>query len=69
MRRAMAGLFGLVTGYAVAALLGYWGVEYFSGNTFDRSLEASMTSVFFYGPAGAIVGLVAGIVFGGSGRA
>jgi hypothetical protein len=45
------------------------GVEFLSPNTFDRSLEASMSSVFFYGPAGAVVGLVAGIVFGGGKRA
>jgi hypothetical protein len=30
----------------------------------DRSVEASMTSVFAIGPAGAIVGLIAGFIAG-----
>jgi hypothetical protein len=39
-----------------------------SGNTFDRSVEASMTAVFAIGPLGAVVGLVAGMIVGGMKR-
>lgn len=64
MLRFLASLLGLVGGYAVAAFAGDWAIETFSGNTHDRSLEAIMTAVFVIGPAGAIVGAVAGFVLG-----
>jgi hypothetical protein len=35
-------------------------IETFSANMHDRSLEAIMTAIFFIGPAGAVVGAVAG---------
>jgi hypothetical protein len=63
MKRLMAVL-GVAVGYAVFAALGYFMIEFFSNNHFDRSLEASMTSAFVVGPVGAIVGLVAGLVVG-----
>jgi membrane associated rhomboid family serine protease len=65
MRRAFAALLGVPIGYLVFAFIGYWAIELFSNNTFDRSVEASMTAFFAIGPAGAIVGLVAGLVLGG----
>jgi hypothetical protein len=64
MRRFLAGLLGLLIGYPVFAVLGYLAISLFSGNHFDGSVEASMTAAFVFGPAGAIMGLIAGIVIG-----
>jgi len=65
MRRLLIAILGLIFGYAVAAFAGYWAIELFSKNQFDRSLEASMTAIFGLGPAGAAVGFLAGLIFGG----
>jgi hypothetical protein len=62
MLRFVASLLGLCVGYAIAAFAGGWAIEAFSGNTHDRSLEAIMTAAFVIGPAGALVGAVAGFV-------
>jgi len=48
MRRIGFALLGLFVGYPVFAFAGYWAIALFSGNTFDRSVEASMTSIFVY---------------------
>jgi hypothetical protein len=64
MRRFMAALLGLLLGYPVFAFLGYGAIVLLSNNQFDRSFEASMTAAFVVGPAGAVIGLVAGIIFG-----
>jgi uncharacterized membrane protein YcjF (UPF0283 family) len=62
MRRIGFALLGLFVGYPVFAFAGYWAIALFSGNTFDRSVEASMTSIFVIGPIGAVVGLVAALM-------
>ena len=62
MRRFLAALLGLLIGYPLFAVLGYFAISLFSGNHFDGSVEASMTAAFVFGPAGAIVGIVVGIV-------
>ncbi|MGA2492731.1 MAG: hypothetical protein ABSF67_07230 [Roseiarcus sp.] len=64
MLRVLASLLVLIVGYAVAAFAGDWAIETFWGNMHDRSLEAITTVVFVIGPAGAIVGAVAGFVLG-----
>jgi len=64
MRRILMAILGLLVGYPVFAFAGYWAIQLFSGNTFDRSMEASMTAVFAIGPFGAVVGLVAGLILG-----
>ena len=64
MRRFLAALLGILIGYPVFAFVGYGAIGLFSGNHFDLSVEASMTAAFVIGPMGAIVGLIAGIVFG-----
>jgi hypothetical protein len=69
MRRFLFSLLGFVVGYVVAAFVGYWAIAIFSSNGFDRSLEATMTAFFAIGPAGALVGLIVGLVFGGPKRA
>jgi hypothetical protein len=66
MRRLLAALLGMMVGYPLFAFAGYGAVELFSGNHFDRSVEASMTAAFVFGPAGAIIGAVAGAMFGKS---
>jgi cation transporter-like permease len=64
MRRFLAALLGLLIGYPVFAVLGYFAISLFSGNHFDGSVEASMTAAFVFGPACAIIGLIAGIIVG-----
>ena len=65
MRRIVFALLGLLIGYPVFAFAGYWAIMLFSGNMHDRSVEASMTSVFVIGPVGAIIGVIAGLVLVG----
>jgi hypothetical protein len=65
MRRFFAALLGVPIGYVGFAFVGYWAIEFLSDNTFDRSVEASMTAAFAIGPAGAIIGLVTGVILGG----
>ena len=68
MHRTFAALLGLLIGYPVLAFAGYWAIVFFSRNGFDRSVEASMTAVFAIVPVGAVVGLIAGLVWGGPRR-
>jgi hypothetical protein len=64
MRRFGFGLLWAVAGYFVAAVASYFLVLNFS-STQDRSVEAAMTSIFFFGPAGAVVGFITGLIRGG----
>jgi hypothetical protein len=68
MRRFLPALLGVPIGYLVLAFAGYWAIELFSKNAFDRSLEASMTAVFVIGPGGAVIGFIAGLFLGGTRR-
>jgi hypothetical protein len=68
MHRFLAALIGLAVGYAVGAFAGYWAIELFSDNRFDRSVEAATTAVFVFGPGGAVTGCVAGVLLGGPRR-
>jgi len=65
LRRIGFGLLFAFIGFMVAAIASYFLILEFSSNTHDRSVEASMTSVFFFGPVGGLAGLVSGVVFGG----
>jgi membrane associated rhomboid family serine protease len=65
MKRFAIGLLCALGGYVIAAFVGYFLIDWFSSNTHDRSVEAAMTSVFVFGPFGAVVGLVIGLVIGG----
>jgi hypothetical protein len=69
MRRFFIALLGMLIGYPVFAVAGYGAIGLFSGNHFDSSVEASMTAAFVFGPAGAIVGTIAGAILGRSKRA
>jgi hypothetical protein len=64
MRRILTALLGMLIGYPVFAFAGYGAIGLFSNNHFDPGVEASMTAAFVFGPAGAIIGLVAGAMLG-----
>jgi len=62
------GLLFAVAAFLVAAFASYFLVLEFSSNVHDRSVEAAMSSVFFFGPIGALLGLVGGVIWGGRRR-
>jgi ABC-type branched-subunit amino acid transport system permease subunit len=62
LKRFGIGLLCGVAGYIVVALASYFLIEQFSSNQHDRELEAAMTSVFFFGPMGAVLAFVVGVV-------
>ena len=64
MRRLLTALLGLLIGYPLFAVTGYFAISVLSGNHFDGSVEDSMTAAFVYGPLGALIGLVAGAILG-----
>jgi hypothetical protein len=64
MRRLLLALLGMLIGYPVFAFGGYLAIGLFSSNHFDPGVEASMTAAFIFGPAGAIIGAIAGAIFG-----
>lgn len=55
-------LVGLL-GYVLAAFLSYYLIGKFSSNGHDRSVEASMTSMFVYGPIGFILSFIGGYIW------
>ena len=59
------GLLWGVAGYIVVAVASYFLIQQFSSNRHDRSVEAAMTSIFFFGPIGAVVAFIVGIIRGG----
>jgi hypothetical protein len=63
LKRFGIGLLCGVAGYIVVALASYFLIEQFSSNQHDRELEAAMTSVFFFGPMGAVLAFVVGVVW------
>jgi hypothetical protein len=65
MKRFGIALLFAVVGYLVAAMASYFFVGVLSSNTHDRSVEAAMTSVFFFGPIGALVAFVASFIRAG----
>jgi hypothetical protein len=65
MKRFGIGLLWAVAGYLVVAVASYFLVLQLSSNTHDRSVEAAMTSVFFFGPIGAVIAFVVGFIRGG----
>ena len=68
MRRYVVAVVGSIAGYVVAAVGGYMLVGWFSSNPHDRSVEAAMTAAFVFGPIGAILAFILGLVFGGGNR-
>jgi len=64
MKRFGMGLLWAVAGYLLVAVASYFLVLQLSSNTHDRSVEAAMTSVFFFGPMGAVIAFVIGFIRG-----
>lgn len=54
MKRFGIALLCAVAGYLVVAVASYFLVLQLSSNA-DRTVEAAMTSVFFFGPMGAVI--------------
>lgn len=65
MRRFGIGVLCGIGGYVLAAAAGYFLIDVLSSNGHDRSVEAGMTSVFFFGPLGGLIAFIAGVIFGG----
>ena len=65
MRRLGIAVLFAVVGYLIAVAGSYFLVDLLSSNVHDRSVEAAMTSAFFYGPIGAVVAFIAGFIRGG----
>jgi len=63
MRRIITGILGLFIGFVAGAGIGAGLVELFSGNTHDKDVEIAMTAAFVAGPIGALVGLLAGLLW------
>jgi hypothetical protein len=61
MKRLIRGIVLAVVGYLLCAVVGYGLVLQFSPRH-DRALEASMTSVFFYGPVGSALSFAIGVL-------
>ena len=53
----------MLLGFAVGAMACAVLISLLSGNTHDKSVEMAMTAAFVGGPIGAIVGLVAGMMW------
>jgi hypothetical protein len=65
LRRLGFGLLFALAGFILAAVASYFLIMELSSNVHDRSVEAAMTSVFFFGPIGGVIGLVGGAIVGG----
>jgi hypothetical protein len=63
MRKIIAGVLGLLIGYAAGAGIGAGAIELFSRNLHDKSLEMVMTAAFVTGPMGGLIGLLAGLLW------
>lgn len=65
MKRFGIALLCGVGGYIVVAVASYFLILEFSSNRHDRAVEAAMTSAFFFGPIGAVLAFIVGIIRGG----
>ena len=65
MKRFGIGVLYGVGGYLMVAVASYFLVLQLSSNGHDREIEAAMTSAFLFGPVGAIVAFIVGIIRSG----
>jgi len=65
MKRLGIGVLCAVGGYIAGALAGYFMIAWFSSNMHDRSVEAAMSSIFVWGPVGAVLAGFIGFIWGG----
>ena len=63
MPRWVVVLLAALSGFVLGAVIGYLLVDLLSKNRHDKPLEAAMTALFFSGPLGAGVGVVAGLLW------
>jgi hypothetical protein len=52
-----------LVGYAFGVMAGIFIVNNFSTNVQDKPLELAMTSIFFFGPVGALIGLIIAVLY------
>ena len=52
-----------IAGFVILAFLSYYLIGKFSANNHDRGVEASMTSIFVFGPIGFILGCIIGYIW------
>jgi len=64
LKRFGIGLLYGAVGYFLVAIASYFLIQEFSSNQHDRSVEAAMTSVFFFGPIGGIIAFIIGVIRG-----
>ncbi|MCP9800141.1 hypothetical protein [Synechococcus sp. RedBA-s] len=62
MKRLGRGLLGALVGFVLSTLISYVLVAQYSPRH-DRELEAAMTSIFFFGPAGAGLAFLVGLLW------
>jgi ABC-type antimicrobial peptide transport system permease subunit len=62
MKRLGRGLLGALVGFVLSTLISYVLVAQYSPRQ-DRELEAAMTSVFFFGPVGAGLAFLVGLLW------
>ena len=63
MIRLIRAVLGTLFGFAIGAIACAVLISLVSGNTHDKSVEMAMTAAFVGGPAGAILGLIAGLMW------
>ncbi|MFD2932778.1 hypothetical protein [Spirosoma flavum] len=63
MKHVGIGLLAALIGYVVIAAIGYFLLLKLSSNGHDRSVEASMTSIFIFGPVGAIITFIVAFIW------
>lgn len=63
MLRFIRAILCMLLGFAIGAIACAVLISLFSGNTHDKSVEMAMTAAFVGGPIGAIIGLVAGLMW------
>lgn len=63
MLRLLRAILCMFLGFAIGAIGCALLISLFSANTHDKSVEMAMTAAFVGGPVGAIVGLVAGLMW------
>jgi len=55
MPRFVLVLLCVVLGFVLTAIASYAAIIWLSSNSHDRSMEAAMSAVFVFGPAGALI--------------
>ena len=62
LKRLGVAVLWAVVAYIIGAVAGGFLVMQFSGNMHDRSMEAGMTAMFFFGPAAAVLAFFVSLI-------